>query len=42
METGYQPEADSSPELDHNGITTFQELIAIFWWEIEIGRIDVF
>ena len=38
---GYQPELDSSLELNQDGITTFQELIGILWWEFDIGRVGI-
>ena len=41
MAQGYQPELDMSPELDENGITSFQELIGILRWAVEIGRVDI-
>ena len=41
MSQGYQPETDSSAELDADGITTFQELIGILRWAVEIGRVDI-
>ena len=41
MAQGYYPETDNSPELDEQGVTTFQELIGILRWAIEIGRVDI-
>ena len=41
MAMGYQPEIDSSLELDQDGITTFQELMVILRWAVEIGRFDI-
>ena len=41
MTTNYYPEMGMSPELELSGITTYQELIGILRWSIEIGRIDV-
>ena len=41
MAQGYQPEMDSSPELDTDGITTYQEMIGVLRWAVEIGRVDV-
>ena len=38
---GYKPELDASQELDHNGITMFQELIGILRWATEMGRVDI-
>ncbi len=41
MASNYYPEMDSSPELDSPGITTFQGLIGILRWAVEIGRVDM-
>ena len=42
LTTNYYPEMDTSPELDPNGITTYQqELIGILRWSVEIGRVDI-
>ena len=41
MSQGYYPETDSYPELDQDVIPTFQELICILWWAVEIGRFDI-
>ena len=41
MALGYQPEVDSSLELDQEFITTFQELIGILQWADEIRRVDI-
>ena len=41
MSAGYYPETDSSPELDTDGVTLFQELIGILRWAVEIGRVDI-
>ena len=41
MEMGYQPDIDSSSELDQDGITTFQKLIGTLQWAVEIGRVDI-
>ena len=37
---GYQPEIDSSPELDQDGIITFQELIGIIRLLVKIRKVD--
>ena len=41
MTSNYQPEMNSSPELDSDGIMMFQELIGMLRWAIEIGRVDI-
>lgn len=41
MASNYQPETDGSPELNSDDVTTFQELIGILRWAIEIGRVDI-
>ena len=41
MTTNYYPVMDTSPELDSNGITTYQELIGMLRWSVEIGRVDI-
>ena len=41
MAQGFVPETDNSPELTANEVTTFQELIGILQWAIEIGRVDI-
>ena len=37
----YQPQIDSYPYLDQDGITTFQELIGIIRWAVEIKKVDI-
>ena len=41
MVINYAPELDSTPELDSNGITFYQEIIGMLRWAIEIGRVDI-
>ena len=41
MTQDYQPETDDSEELDADGVTTFQELIGILHWAVEISRVDI-
>jgi hypothetical protein len=41
MSTDYHPELDTTPELDDDERTRFQELIGIVRWATEIGRVDV-
>ena len=41
MSRRYYPETDSSPELDQDEITTFQELLGISRWAVDIGRVDI-
>ena len=40
MPANYHPELDTSPELDHHGVTTYQELIGMLRWSVEIVRVD--
>ena len=42
MSAGYYPETDSSPELNLEDTTLFQELMGILHWAVEIGRVDIF
>jgi len=37
----YHPGEDTTPELGPEGVKTYQELIGILRWAIEIGRIDI-
>ena len=37
----YAPELDATKELDHDGITMYQELIGKLCWAIEIGIVDI-
>ena len=37
----YVPELDSSPELNSEDTTSFQEMIGILRWAVEIGRVDI-
>ena len=39
--SGYRPEFDTSPELDDEDVSTFQELIGCYRWAIELGRADI-
>ena len=41
MAMGYQPEVDSSPELNQDGITIFQGLIGILQWAVDIGKVVI-
>ena len=41
MSQGNYTEADLSLEIDQYIITTFQELIGILRWAVEIGRVDI-
>ena len=41
MSQNFVPEEDNSEELGPDGITTYQELIGILRWAIEIGRVDI-
>jgi hypothetical protein len=39
--SGYRPELDISPFLNHQDMSWFQNLIGILRWAIELGRIDI-
>ena len=41
MAAEYRSELDSSPELNEDETTHFQELIGILRWAVEIGRVDI-
>ena len=41
MATSYHPSEDVSKELNVTGVQTYQELIGILRWAIEIGRVDI-
>ena len=41
MSTGYHLSKDITREMDAEGLHTYQELIGILMWVIEIGRIDL-
>ena len=41
MAQGYHPEQDDTNELEQDEITTFQELIVILRWAIEIVKVDI-
>ena len=41
MPTDYHPELDTTPLLDDEDKTRFQEMIGIIRWATEIGRVDV-
>ena len=38
---GYDPEMDTSPELDPDAISYYLIIIGIPRWMIELGRIDI-
>ena len=42
MSTCYHPSEDVTSEMDAEGLNSYQELIGLLRWEIEIGRIDIF
>ena len=42
LTSGYKPELDASAELKADGLQTYQELIGVLRWAVEIGRIDIF
>lgn len=41
MILNYAPELDSTPELNSEAITFYQEIIGMLRWAIEIGRVDI-
>ena len=41
MSSHYAPELDATEELDHDGITMYQELIGELQWAIEIDRVGI-
>ena len=38
---GYKPELDTSAALKADGLQTYQELIGVLRWAVEIGWIDI-
>ena len=41
MSASYHPAEDVSRELNVQGVQTYQELIGILRWAVEIGRVDI-
>ncbi len=41
LKSGYRPEEDVSPELKADGVQTYQELIGVLRWAVELGRVDI-
>ena len=41
MSPGYHPAVDEIPDIDEDSIKTYQELIGVLGWSIEIGRVDI-
>jgi hypothetical protein len=41
MSASYYPELDTSPELDADDITLYQEIIGMVRWATELGRVDI-
>jgi hypothetical protein len=41
MRTDYHPAEDTSAELDTEGLGSYQELIGVLRWAVEIGRLDI-
>jgi hypothetical protein len=41
LSSNYRPELDVSPELSTSKYHTYQQLIGILWWMVELGRIDI-
>lgn len=42
MQSNYRPELDVTGMLDDQGVTTYQELVGILRWAVELGRIDIY
>ena len=38
---GYDPELDTSPELDPDAASYYLTIIGILRWMVELGRIDI-
>ena len=38
---GYDPELDTSPELDPDAVSYYLTIIGILRWMVELGRIDI-
>ena len=41
LPSDYRPELETSPELKSDGIQTYQELIGVLRWAVELGRVDI-
>ena len=41
LSSGYRPELDNSPELKTEGLQRYQELVSIWHWAVELGRVDI-
>ena len=41
LTSGYKPGLDTSADLKKDGLQTYQELIEVLRWAVEIGRIDI-
>ena len=41
MSTFDLPKLDSTDELKSNGVKHYQELIGIYRWAVELGRVDI-
>ena len=41
MRTGYSPELDALPLLNHNQENYYQNLIGILIWDVELGGIEI-
>ena len=38
---GYEPDLDTSPELEPDAASHYLTVIGILWWMMELGRIDI-
>eukprot|EP00957_Ditylum_brightwellii_P177646 13530834-Ditylum_brightwellii.AAC.1 len=38
---GYSPELDVTDELDDEWANYYRNLIGVFMWDVELGRIDI-
>ena len=41
MSATFVPELDTSEELNPEGVTSYQEMIGVLRWAIELGRVDI-
>ena len=41
MSTGYQPELDTSPELNASAANWYQSAIGALQWLVQLGRLDI-
>jgi hypothetical protein len=41
LRSDYRPELETSSELKSDGMQTYQELIGVLQWAVELGRVDI-